>query len=142
MVILNSLSNSSYHYFFRVDFWKFFDPCSGHGFLFVSVPWLFMLVSVHLTKEPSFLVFRDRFYEGSTDAVILAFWILSFQLALSLCCFIFIKRLFCSSSLSAIRVVSFEYLKLLVFLQAILIPACASSSPAFLMMYSAYKLNK
>ena len=28
------------------------------------------------------------------------------------------------------------------FLPAILIPACASSSPAFLMMYSAYKLNK
>ena len=28
------------------------------------------------------------------------------------------------------------------FLQAILIPAYASSSPAFLMMYSAYKLNK
>ena len=27
-------------------------------------------------------------------------------------------------------------------LPAILIPACASSSPAFLMMYSAYKLNK
>ena len=31
---------------------------------------------------------------------------------------------------------------LLVFFPAILIPACASSSPAFLMMYSAYKLNK
>ena len=31
---------------------------------------------------------------------------------------------------------------LLLFLPAILIPACASSSPAFLMMYSAYKLNK
>ena len=30
----------------------------------------------------------------------------------------------------------------LIFLLAILIPACASSSPAFLMMYSAYKLNK
>ena len=28
------------------------------------------------------------------------------------------------------------------FLLAILIPACASSGPAFLMMYSAYKLNK
>ena len=27
-------------------------------------------------------------------------------------------------------------------IQAILIPACASSSPEFLMMYSAYKLNK
>ena len=28
------------------------------------------------------------------------------------------------------------------FLPVILIPACASSSPAFLTMYSAYKLNK
>ena len=42
-----------------------------------------------------------------------------------------------SSSLSAITVVSPAYLKLLVFLLAILIPACVSSSPAFLMMYSA-----
>ena len=31
---------------------------------------------------------------------------------------------------------------LLIFLPAILIPACASSNPVFLMMYSAYKLNK
>ena len=43
---------------------------------------------------------------------------------------------------SAIRVVSSAYLRLLIFLLAILIPAYASSSPAFLMMYSAYKLNK
>ena len=49
----------------------------------------------------------------------------------------------CSSSiLSAIRMVSSAYLRLLIFLLAILIPACASSSPVFLMMYSAYKLNK
>ena len=34
------------------------------------------------------------------------------------------------------------YLRLLMYLPAILIPACASSSPAFHMMYSAYKLNK
>ena len=34
------------------------------------------------------------------------------------------------------------YLRLLIFLPAILIPACASSSPACLMMCSAYKLNK
>ena len=34
------------------------------------------------------------------------------------------------------------YLRLLMFLSAILIPACASSSPEFCMMYSAYKLNK
>ena len=42
----------------------------------------------------------------------------------------------------AIRVVSSAYLRLLIFLPAILIPACAFYSPAFLMMYSAYKLNK
>ena len=33
-------------------------------------------------------------------------------------------------------------MRLLIFLLAVLIPACVSSSPAFLMMYSAYKLNK
>ena len=37
---------------------------------------------------------------------------------------------------------SSAYLRLLIFLPAILIPACASSSPAFLMMYLSYKLNK
>ena len=37
---------------------------------------------------------------------------------------------------------SSAYLRLLIFLLAILIPACAFSSPAFLMMYSVYKLNK
>ena len=47
-----------------------------------------------------------------------------------------------SLSLFAIRVGSSVYLRLLIFLLAILIPACASFSPAFHMMYSAYKLNK
>ena len=46
------------------------------------------------------------------------------------------------ASLSAIKVVSSAYLRLLIFLPAILIPACASHSPAFHMMHSAYKLNK
>ena len=59
----------------------------------------------------------------------------------SLSSFTFIKRLFSSSSFSAIRVVSSAYLSL-IFLLAILIPACAYSSPVFLMMCSAYKLNK
>ena len=67
---------------------------------------------------------------------------LSFKSTFSLSTFTFIKRLFSSSSLSAIRVVSSAYLTLLIFLLAILILACASSSPGFLMMYSAYKLNK
>ena len=75
------------------------------------------------------------------DAMILVFWMVSFKPSFSLSYFTFIKRLF-SSSLSAIRVVSSAYLRLLIFLPAILIPACASSSPAFLMMYSACKLNK
>ena len=54
----------------------------------------------------------------------------------------FIKKHFSSSSLSAIRVVSSAYLVLLIFLPAILIPACTSFSPAFHLMYSVYKLNK
>ena len=75
------------------------------------------------------------------DAMILVFWMLSFKPTFSLSYFTFIKKLFSSSSLSAIRVVSSAYLRLLIFLPAILIPACASSSPAFHMMYSAYKLK-
>ena len=64
-------------------------------------------------------------------------YMLSFKPAFWLSSFTFIKKLFGSSSLSSMRVVSFAYLRLLIFLLAILIPACASSSPAFLMMYSA-----
>ena len=76
------------------------------------------------------------------DAMIFIFCMLSFKPALSLFAFILIKRLFSSSLLSVIRVVLFVYLRLLLFLPAILIPACASTNLAFLMMYSAYKLNK
>ena len=76
------------------------------------------------------------------DAMILVFWMLSFKATFSLSSFTFIKRLFSSSSLSSIRMVSSAYLRLLIFLPAILIPACASSSPVFHIMYSAYKLNK
>ena len=64
---------------------------------------------------------------------------LSFKLTFSLSSFIFIKRLFSSSSLSAIRVVSSAYLRLLIFLLAIVIPAYASFSLAFHMMFSAYE---
>ena len=60
----------------------------------------------------------------------------------SLSSFTFIKRLFSSSSLFAISMASSAYLRLLIFLPAILIQACALSSPAFFIMYSAYKLNK
>ena len=76
------------------------------------------------------------------DAMIFVFWMLSFKPAFSLSSFTFINRLFSSSLLSAIKVVSSAYLRLLIFLLATLTPACASSSPAFCRMYSACKLNK
>ena len=76
------------------------------------------------------------------DAMIFVFWMLGFKPTFSLSTFTFNKRLFSSSSLSPIRVVSSAYMRLLIFLPAILIPACESSSPAFRVMYSAYKLNK
>ena len=73
------------------------------------------------------------------DAMILVFWMLTFKPTFSLSSFTFIRRLF--NSLSAIGVESSAYLRWLVFLPAILIPACASSSLAFHMMFSACKLN-
>ena len=76
------------------------------------------------------------------DAMILVFLMLSFKPVFSLSPFPFITWVFNSSLLYAIRVVSSAYLRLFIFLPAILIPTCASSSQAFHMMYSAYKLNK
>ena len=63
------------------------------------------------------------------DAMILVFWMLSFKTAFSLCSFTFIKRLFSSSLLSAIGVVSSAYLSLLIFLLAILGYQATPQSP-------------
>ena len=71
------------------------------------------------------------------DAIILVFWMLSFKPIFSLSSFTFIQRLFSYSLLSAIKVVSSAYLRLLIFLPEVLITACTSTSPVFLMMYSA-----
>ena len=104
-------------------------------------------------QSPSTVILEPRKIKSATvslsichevmgpDIMILVFFMLSFKPTFSLFSFTFIKRPF-SSSLFAIRVVSSAYLRLLIFLLAILIPACASSSPAILVMYSAYKLNK
>ena len=75
-------------------------------------------------------------------AILISVILLSFKLAFSLSSFTLIKRMFSSSLLSAIRVVSSAYLRLLTFVPKILISACNSSSPAFHMMCSACKLNK
>ena len=85
-------------------------------------------------------VFPSIFHEVmGQDAMIFVFRMLSFKSAFSLSSFIFIKRVFSFSSHSAIRVVSSVYLKLLIFLPAILIPSSASSSLTFHIevMYSA-----
>ena len=74
--------------------------------------------------------------------IILVYWMLIFKPAFSLSSLTLIKRLFSYFSLSAISVLSSVYLTLLRLLLTILIPAWASSSLAFGMMYSAYKLNK
>ena len=109
------------------------------------ISWLQPPPSTVILEPPqikSFTVYPSIRHEVmGPDSMILVFWMLSFMPAFSLSSFTFNKRLF-SSSLSAIRVMSSAYLRLLIFLMAILIPACASSSPAFLMMYSACKLNK
>ena len=100
----------------------------------ISEPWKIVCHCFHCF--PIYLPWSD-----GTRCHDLVFWMLSFKPIFSLSSFTFIKRPFSSSSLSAIRVASSEY-GLLIFLPLILIPACASSSLAFLMMYSAYQLNK
>ena len=99
------------------------------------ISWLQSLSSVIL--EPKKIKFVPvSLFSPSTchevvglNSMVLVFFflILSFRAVLSLYCFTLIKRLFSSSSFSAIRVVSSTYPKLL-FLPTILIPACDSSS--------------
>ena len=74
--------------------------------------------------------------------IIIVFWTLNFKLAFSFSTFIFIKWLFSYSLFPATRVTSSEYLRMLIFLSTILIPACDSFSLAFCMKQSACKLNK
>ena len=97
-------------------------------------------VILELTKTksvPVYIVSPSTCHEVmGLDAVLLVFWLLSFKATLSLFSFAFIKRLFNSSLLSASRVVSSAYLRLLIFLLVILTPVCDSSSLAFCMMYS------
>ena len=77
---------------------------------------------------------------GCQDVSFLNAEMLSSKADFSLSSFTFIKNLLNFSSLSPIRLLSSVNLRLLIFLLAIVIPVCASSSLAFLLMYSAYKL--
>ena len=101
-----------------------FLPRSKH----LLTSWLQSLSSVIL--EPRKIksatvstVFQSICHEGmGLVAMVLVFWMLIFKPTFSLSSFTFIKRAF-SSSLYARRVVSSAYLRLLIFLLAILIPA-------------------
>ena len=73
------------------------------------------------------------------DAIILVFQVLSFKPTFYSSLSLLSRGSLVLLCFFAIRVVSSAYLRLLIFLPTILIPAWVSSSPAFLMMYSAYK---
>ena len=116
-----------------------FLPGSKH----LLISWLqsqfaVILESKKLKSVTVFIVFPSICHEVmGPDAMIFLFWTLSFKPTFSLTSFAFIKRLFSSSSLSAIRMVSSAYLRLFICLPAILTPACASSILAFRMTCSA-----
>ena len=76
------------------------------------------------------------------DAMILDFLMLTFKPDFSLCSFTLIKRLFSSSSLSAIRVVSSAYLRLLIFPLKSWFQLVSHPVQHFAMMFSAYNLNR
>ena len=81
---------------------------------------------LELKKRESHCFYLFPFYlpwNDGTGCPDLSFLILSFKPACSLSSFTLTKKLFSSSSLSAIRVSS-AYLSLLLFLPAVLIPAC------------------
>jgi len=109
-------------------FWLFWIPCLSISILeltcqFLQRCQLGFWLGVHWLCRSIGGVFPSISHEAmGPDAMIFVFWMLSFKPTFSLSSFPFIKRLFSSSSLSAIRVVSSAYLRLLIFLPAILIP--------------------
>ena len=92
------------------------------------ISWLQSLSTViSELKKRKFLTvstFSPSLCHGTRCLSLRFLWMLSFKPAFSLYLFTLIKRLFSSSSLSAIRVVLSAYRRLLIFLLALLIPAC------------------
>ena len=120
-------------------------PMNIRGWFSLGVTGLISLLSTGLSGVfSSTTVLKHQFFSASDsifppsvccevvglDVMIFAFWVWVLSW-LFYSPFTLTKRLFSSSSFSAIRVLSSAYLRLLIFLLAIWIPACASSSPAF-----------
>ena len=112
------------------DIFAFKHSCLG--FLQLSfqrlsfISWLQSASAMILESKIKF-VFSSTFSlsicheEMPLGTMILVFWMMSFKWAFSLSSFTLIKRLFSSPLLSAIRVVSSAYLRLLIFLPVIVI---------------------
>ena len=169
--ILPSIRVFSYESTLRMrwpKYWSFsfsISPSNEHpGLIFFRMDWLIsspgdsqessptpQFESIILWHSAFFTVQLSHPYMTTGKAIALTRWtfvhmdlfsLLFNMLSRLVITFLPRSKLFSSSSISALGVVSSAYLRLLIFLPAILIPACASSSPAFHMMYSAYKLNK
>ena len=113
----------------------FLQTCKHLLISWLQSPSAVILEPPKIKSVTVFIVSPSIYHEVmGRDAMILVFWMLSFNLTFSLSSFTFIKRLFNSSSLSARRVMSSAYLRLLILLLEILIPACASSGLAFCVM--------
>ena len=97
-----------------------FLPRSKCLFNFMAAGTSTMILKSKKIKSSLFPFFPSILCEVmGPEAMIVISWMLSFKPAFSLSSFTFIKRLFSSSSLSAIRVVSSAYLRLLIFLLVI-----------------------
>ena len=98
-----------------------------------------MILEPKKIKPVTVSIFSPSIYHEvkGLGAMVLVFLILSFKPAFPLSSFTLIKSHFSSFSLCVIRMLSSAYLRLLIFLLTILIPACDSSSLSFCMMYSA-----
>ena len=109
------------------------------------ISWLQSPLSMILEPKKIKSVIVSTFYPSichemmGLDALVLIFGMLNCKPEFSLSSFTLIKRLFSSSSLSAIRVVSSAYWRLFIFLMEILIPACDSFNLAFPLIYYAYR---
>ena len=106
------------------------------------IPWLQSPSAVILEPKERKLVTASTFSHSicpevmAPDAMIIVFLMLSFKPDFSLCSFTLIKRLFSSSSLSAIRVESTACLRLLIFLPASLFQLLIHPAWHFCIMYS------
>ena len=119
------------HSFEKMDFvgqvmWVFFNMLSGLVITFLPTS---KRLLISWLQSPSAVILEPRKIKSATastasppichevmgpDATILVFWMLSFKPTFSLSSFTFLKKLFSSSSLSAIRVVSSAYLRFIV----------------------------